>query len=97
MVKFKTDDTRDLIMQMDKNELRQVQKYIVKRWGQLTENELDHFAVGDRVEFKSKTGTTITGHVVKLNRKSVAVQVISPTRVVGATWLVAPSLLERVV
>lgn len=49
------------------------------------------FSVGNWVQFKSKTGRTVKGQIVKINTKSIKVKETDSF----TTWTVSPSLLSR--
>ena len=52
---------------------------------------MTQFRVGQRVQFISRAGSTVTGVLTKYNRKSVSVVTEE-----GESWTVAPSLLRAV-
>jgi hypothetical protein len=52
---------------------------------------MTQFRVGQRVQFISRAGRTLTGVLTKYNRKSVSVVTED-----GESWTVAPSLLRAV-
>lgn len=52
---------------------------------------VDKFEPGDEVQFSSKTGATITGKILKLNRQTVVVRDVTT----GVEWRVSGSLLRK--
>ena len=49
------------------------------------------FSVGNWVQFKSKSGKTVKGQIVKINTKTIKVKETDSF----TTWTVSPSLLSR--
>ena len=47
--------------------------------------------VGDKVEWDSKTGSTLRGKIQKINRKTIIVKTET-----GSLWKVSPSMLRKV-
>lgn len=58
---------------------------------QRTRQSMDDFRPGDVVSFWTEDGQTVTGVLIRLNKKTVTVHTES-----GARWNVAPQLLTRV-
>jgi len=80
----------DQIGRMDKAELNQVAEAIKLQRTFLTRTATRKLMVGDIVGFDAKTRGYITGRVVKVNTKTVAVK-CSKT---GTQWKVTATLLE---
>jgi len=58
---------------------------------QRTRQIMEDFRPGDVVSFRAEDGQTVTGVLVRLNKKTVTVHTEN-----GARWNVAPQLLTRV-
>ncbi|MGM3190700.1 hypothetical protein ACS25B_07130 [Dickeya dadantii subsp. dieffenbachiae] len=58
---------------------------------QRTRQSMEDFRPGDVVSFQAEDGQTVTGVLIRLNKKTVTVHTES-----GARWNVAPQLLTRV-
>lgn len=60
---------------------------------ELTGEAINNFHIGQRVKFltRKKNGKTLTGNVIKLNRRSVSVSEDN-----GKTWKVSPLLLKAI-
>lgn len=71
------------------DDLREVQNALNVRFRELQRRAAVSFRVGDKVQFKSRSGQIITGTVQKINQKTVSVN--TPT----SNWKVSASLLQR--
>lgn len=58
---------------------------------QRTRQSMEDFRSGDVVSFRAEDGQTVTGVLVRLNKKTVTVHTENATR-----WNVAPQLLTRI-
>lgn len=81
---------RDIFNVASIDDLRDIQRAVNQRWGELESRGALNFKIGDSVKFTSRKrgGGVQVGTVKKINRKTIAV-------VVGnVTWRVTPSLLS---
>lgn len=83
-------DTVKMVMSMDKADLNKVVEAVRFRRSQLETMSRLSFSVGDKVEFDSRKGMTVTGKIKKINRKTIIVDATDMR-----TWRVSPSLLRR--
>jgi len=85
----------ELIDDMSEDKLIALHNIIVDRLNMLhrqrTRQSMEDFRPGDVVSFRTEDGQTVTGVLVRLNKKTVTVHTES-----GARWNVAPQLLTRV-
>lgn len=85
----------ELIDDMPEEELITLHNIIVNRLNSLqrqrTRQSMEDFRPGDVVSFRAEDGQTVTGVLVRLNKKTVTVHTES-----GARWNVSPQLLTRV-
>lgn len=78
------------IYTMDNDQLNQVVEAIKLRRTYLTREAARSFAVGDMVQFTSRTGGSVNGTVVKVNRKYIIVD----AHVGGSRYRVPASMLR---
>lgn len=71
------------------DDLRRVSEVINARFREIQRRMAVMFQVGDQVQFKSRSGQTVTGTVQKVNQKTILVK--TPTM----NWKVAASLLQK--
>ena len=87
-------DIAELINEMPQNALITVHNMIVDRLRflqrQQAQQTMGQFRIGDTVCFNTNDGKTITGILVKMNKKSVTVHTED-----GHSWNVAPQLLTK--
>jgi ribosomal protein L35AE/L33A len=69
-------------------DLRKVQNALAIRFKELQARAAHSFSVGQRVSFTTKNGQKITGHVLKINQKTVSVKTMT------SEWKVSGSLLR---
>ncbi|MFT2794056.1 hypothetical protein ACMV5I_29245, partial [Serratia sp. T13T92] len=85
----------ELIDDMPEEELITLHNIIVNRLNSLqrqrTRQSMEDFRPGDVVSFRTDDGQTVTGVLVRLNKKTVTVHTES-----GSRWNVAPQLLTRI-
>ncbi|EGN4240147.1 hypothetical protein IHZ73_004491 [Salmonella enterica] len=85
----------ELIDDMAEEKLIALHNIIVNRLNMLhrqrTRQSMEDFRPGDVVSFRAEDGQTVTGVLVRLNKKTVTVHTGS-----GARWNVAPQLLTRI-
>lgn len=85
----------DFIDDMPEDVLITLHNLIVNRLNTLqrqrARQSMEDFRPGDVVNFRTEDGQTVTGVLVRLNKKTVTVHTES-----GARWNVAPQLLTRV-
>lgn len=85
----------ELIDDMSEEKLIALHNIIVDRLNMLhrqrTRQSMEDFRPGDVVSFQVEDGQTVTGVLVRLNKKTVTVHTES-----GARWNVSPQLLTRV-
>lgn len=85
----------ELIDDMSEEKLVALHNIIVNRLNMLhhlrTRQSMEDFRPGDVVSFRTEDGQTVTGVLVRLNKKTVTVHTES-----GARWNVTPQLLTRV-
>lgn len=85
----------ELIDDISEEKLTALHNLIVSRLNTLhrqqTRQSMEDFRPGDVVSFRTEDGQTVTGVLVRLNKKTVTVHTESDTR-----WNVAPQLLTRI-
>ncbi|ECF5956181.1 hypothetical protein FNJ09_19810 [Salmonella enterica subsp. salamae] len=85
----------ELIDDMPEEVLITLHNIIVNRLNMLqrqrTRQRMEDFRPGDVVSFQAEDGQTVTGILVRLNKKTVTVHTEN-----GARWNVAPQLLTKV-
>ncbi|MCT4708902.1 hypothetical protein MUA04_01530 [Enterobacteriaceae bacterium H11S18] len=85
----------ELIEDMSEEMLIALHNHIVDRLNllqrQRTRQSMEDFRPGDVVSFRTEDGQTVTGVLVRLNKKTVTVHTAN-----GSRWNVAPQLLTRV-
>ena len=90
-----TINLAELIDDMPEEVLITLHNLIVNRLNMLqrqrTRQSMEDFRPGDVVSFRNEDGQTVTGVLVRLNKKTVTVHTESGTR-----WNVSPQLLTRV-
>jgi len=90
-----TINLAELIDDMPEEVLITLHNLIVNRLNMLqrqrTRQSMEDFRPGDVVSFRAEDGQTVTGVLVRLNKKTVTVHTES-----GARWNVAPQLLTRI-
>lgn len=72
-------------------DLREAQSALNVRFRELQTRAAYAYSKGDKVGFKTKNGSWITGVVTKINQKTIEVRADA-----GNTWKVSPSLLSKV-
>jgi hypothetical protein len=89
-------DTRrieDFIKDLSEQELAYLNRLIVERLKLIHQAkstlEMAKYGIGERVEFEDNDGNTISGRVIKLNKKTVSILTDDRQR-----WNVAPFLLR---
>ena len=86
----------DAINRMGIEDLRLLNRLIVNRANYLASVQRDvqllKFGRGDQVQFTTKHGERIEGTVVRVNKKTVSVQVIGD----DGLWKVSPGLLTKI-
>lgn len=90
-----TINLAELIDDMPEEVLMTLHNLIVNRLNMLqrqrTRQSMEDFRPGDVVSFRAEDGQTVTGVLVRLNKKTVTVHTES-----GVRWNVAPQLLTRI-
>ena len=85
----------NLIKDLPRPDLEILNKMVVNRLKLMDKVEtllaLSHFTVGERVSWYSRDGSEYVGIVIRLNDKTVSVQVDD-----GGFWNVSPQLLRKV-
>lgn len=85
----------DLILQLNEEQLRAINKKVVARLHLIHRAKstvsMSRFNIGDRVYFLHD-GQKELGRIIRLNQKTATVMMDS-----GQEWLIAPSLLSRVI
>jgi hypothetical protein len=86
----------DSINKMGEDDLRMLNGLIVERLKWLVQErrnrQLGKFSFGDRVQFKGLDGELKTGFVLRVNQKTISIDVGDGS----SWWKVAPSLVELV-
>lgn len=81
---------------LNETQLRELNQQVVERLRHLqqmkTMRAMENFAPGERVCFDTSSGETVTGTIVKFNKKSVTVITDDRHR-----WNVAPGFLRKVI
>ena len=72
-------------------ELREAMNALNAKQRELQRYTANKFSVGNWVQFKSRTGKTVKGQIVKINTKTIKVKETDSF----TTWTVSPSLLSR--
>lgn len=89
------EGTAEAIRRMGEDDLRYLNRLIVERlkiFAQARSTKLmAHFSVGDRVRFQTPSGTTKTGVILKLNKKTASIQTDD-----GHQWNVHPGFLTSI-
>lgn len=90
-----TINLAEFINDMPEDVLITLHNLIVNRLNMLqrqrTRQSMEDFRPGDVVSFRTEDGETVTGVLIRLNKKTVTVHTES-----GARWNVAPQLLTTV-
>jgi hypothetical protein len=71
-----------------REELHEVGNIVKKKYSMLQEMDTIKFSVGQKVSFRDKRGDTITGEIIKINRKSIEVKTML------GNWRISSSLLK---
>jgi hypothetical protein len=83
------------IQQLDEDDLRFLNRLIVQRLNLLAQIKsstlMARLNLGDRVRFTLQDGQSVTGRVMRLNKKTASVLTDD-----GVGWKVAPAHLERI-
>jgi hypothetical protein len=69
---------------------KQLNTAMKMRYAELQCRKAASFGIGSRVEFTGKSGATITGRILKINPKTIMVEVDNTKKL----WRVTPSLLR---
>jgi len=80
-------ELKEEILKLEIDDLKVASQLIKARHNQLIEGAGAKLALGQKVKFKGKHGEELHGEVVKINRKTVKVDVD------GITWWVTPTAL----
>jgi hypothetical protein len=90
------DDLLDSLDELHYEELITLNHAIVTRIKELNiikaQSQLQHFRVGNQVQFTSSAGDLVIGTIVRINKKT-----ISLVTEAGARWKVSPGLLTKLV
>ncbi len=90
-----TRKIEEFIKDLNEEELIYLNRLIVERFKLMSQAkstlEMEKFNIGELVEFEDNDGNTITGCVIKLNKKTVSVLTDRRQR-----WNVAPVLLRSI-
>ena len=85
----------EFIKDLSEEELRYLNRLIVERVKLMSQAkstfEMAKFNIGELVEFEDNDGNTITGRLIKLNKKTVSILTDERQR-----WNVAPAFLRSV-
>lgn len=80
-----------ILLGLTKSELREASHMVREHFDLLQRQETRAFRLGDNVSFvSSKLGRKMSGTVVKINLKTIAVRVAD-----GKKWLVSAGMLEK--
>jgi ribosomal protein L35AE/L33A len=82
--------TRAILAINSIEELKEAISAINVRQRELQRHAANSFSIGNWVQFKSKTGKTVKGQIVKINQKTVKV-----TTTTGHVWTVSATMLSR--
>ena len=84
----------DFIKSLDEKELRYLYRLIVERLKLIAQRKstiaMSRFNIGERVNFNGPDGREHSGHIFRLNKKTVSIKTIE-----GELWNVAPGLLKE--
>lgn len=69
---------------------KQINAALKMRYAELQRRKAASFGIGSRVEFTDKLGATLTGRILKINSKTIMVEVDNTKKL----WQVTPSLLR---
>jgi len=83
--------TRAILAINSMEELKEAISAINVRQRELQRHAANSFSIGNWVQFKSRTGKTVKGQIVKINSKTIKVKETDSF----TTWTVSPSLLSR--
>ena len=90
-----TERIEDFIKDLNEEELIYLNRLIVERLKLISQAkstfEMAKFNIGELVQFEDNDGNTITGRVIKLNKKTVSILTEDRQR-----WNVAPIFLRSV-
>ena len=86
----------DFLDRLNEDQLRELNRHVVDRIRLLHERRAREAALafdpGDRVAFDTADGYTVSGRVVRINRKTVTIDADD-----GRNWRVHPKILRRIV
>jgi ribosomal protein L35AE/L33A len=82
--------TRAILAINSIEELKEAISAINVRQRELQRYAANSFSIGNWVQFKSRTGKTVKGQIVKINQKTVKV-----TTTTGHVWTVSATMLSR--
>ena len=71
------------------SEIREIQDILASSFRRISRAKSNEFRVGQRVSFTSRTGSDITGKVLKINQKTVSIEASN-----GSRWKVSSTLLR---
>lgn len=83
--------TKAILAINNMEDLREAMSAINVRQRELQRNAALSFSVGNWVQFRTKTGKTVKGQIIKINQKTVKVKETNSF----TNWTVSPTMLSR--